>query len=495
MTLDTDRHSPLLILVGVAIVVIFLLSGIRPLLDTSEARYVETAREMAIEGHWLIPHIEGHPHLTKPPLTYWLVAVPLELFGRSEFVARLTVGAFSLLTVLLTWYIGSMLFDSSVGVFAGWIQLLGIVPLAAANVVTTDPILTVFETAFMGCAWQTITSDRPGTSGWKRWAIAAHVVLGLAFLTKGPAGFAVPAALLLFAILGRRWVRVGRLFWPPALLVFFLLALPWYVYVLAMVPNALTVWREEAITNVLEESSHHFSRLGYLGMLTFGALPGAVALPHVVKDFWQELRAKSPSLTTLFLVTWIVVPLIILSIQKTRLPLYVLPLYPPLSILCAKSLVQRWRTQADSDVQIPRWVRVFVASYCILALGIKYVVGTTTQQWSPKRDFKPIAETILRDAASRGVQPVPVIRENKLGYGLCYYLNSSDLVRLGAKNTAQNPTLDTFLKLVKENPLPAGRRYYVVVDRDKVPRVLSHESDRVTTVGVFRAYVIYRLER
>ncbi|RMH25297.1 MAG: glycosyltransferase family 39 protein [Candidatus Hydrogenedentota bacterium] len=494
MTSDTERRPQLLILLGVAILLIFTFSGTRPLMDTSEARYAETAREMAAEGHWLIPHLEGHPHLTKPPLTYWLVAVPMALFGRSEFVARLTVGAFSILTVLLTWRIGTALFGHSVGLLAGWIQLLAVVPLAAANVVTTDPILTVFETAFMGCAWQAIAgSDAIVNASWKRWAIAAHVFLGLAFLTKGPAGFAVPAAILVFALLARKQVRLSRLFWPPALLVFLGVALPWYAYVLATVPHALQVWREEAITNVLEDSNHQFSRLGYLAMLTLGALPGAAALPFVAKDLRQERLSKALSLPTLFLVTWILVPLILLSAQKTRLPLYVLPLYPPLSILCARSLAQRWTQPARSEAHLPRWVKPAVVGYCILALALKYGVSSSTQRWSPSRDFKPVAETILRDAAARGSQPVPVIRENKLGHGLCYYLNSSQIVRINSKNPGTPTAPRSLMELMKENP-PPGKTYYAIIDRDKVHRVLDHVFDRVTTVGLSPAYAVYRLD-
>src|SRR5512141_2022171 len=63
--------------------------GLRPLWLPDEARYTEVAREMLTTGDWLTPQLNGHPHLTKPPLTYWAIAGSMAVWGQNEFAARL----------------------------------------------------------------------------------------------------------------------------------------------------------------------------------------------------------------------------------------------------------------------------------------------------------------------------------------------------------------------------------------------------------------------
>ena len=63
----------------------FILLGNRPLNEPDEGRYSEVAREMIETGNWLVPHFWYLPHLDKPPLTYWLVAVSMKIFGQNEW--------------------------------------------------------------------------------------------------------------------------------------------------------------------------------------------------------------------------------------------------------------------------------------------------------------------------------------------------------------------------------------------------------------------------
>jgi hypothetical protein len=67
---------PLCLIVFLAAAVLNLAwLGRAPLFDTTEARHAEVAREFAADGHWLVPTLNGWPHLTKPPLTDWLADV------------------------------------------------------------------------------------------------------------------------------------------------------------------------------------------------------------------------------------------------------------------------------------------------------------------------------------------------------------------------------------------------------------------------------------
>src|SRR6266542_3370211 len=67
----------------------FVLLGSRSLNEPDEGRYAEIAREMIELGDWLVPHFWYVPHLDKPPLTYWFVALSLSVFGQNEWAVRL----------------------------------------------------------------------------------------------------------------------------------------------------------------------------------------------------------------------------------------------------------------------------------------------------------------------------------------------------------------------------------------------------------------------
>src|SRR4051812_29206889 len=65
-------------------------SVVVPLTDTTEARYGEIARKMLETGDWITPqHDYGVPFWAKPPLSTWLSAGSMKLFGVNEFAARL----------------------------------------------------------------------------------------------------------------------------------------------------------------------------------------------------------------------------------------------------------------------------------------------------------------------------------------------------------------------------------------------------------------------
>ena len=81
----------------------FILLGSRALNEPDEGRYSEIAREMIETGDWVVPHLWYLPHLDKPPMTYWLVAVSMKLFGQNEWAARLPLALAG-----IEWRVGSL---------------------------------------------------------------------------------------------------------------------------------------------------------------------------------------------------------------------------------------------------------------------------------------------------------------------------------------------------------------------------------------------------
>ena len=85
---DKAERHPYLVPVILVLFLLLLPSWLRPIHTPDEGRYAEVSREVLANGHWLVPHINGVPHLTKPPLYYDLAAVAFFLFGSKHFKNR-----------------------------------------------------------------------------------------------------------------------------------------------------------------------------------------------------------------------------------------------------------------------------------------------------------------------------------------------------------------------------------------------------------------------
>ena len=77
------------LLLVLTLLTFFFLLGSRSLNEPDEGRYAVIAQEMLETGDWLVPHFWYVPHLDKPPLTYWSVALSLSVFGHNEWAVRL----------------------------------------------------------------------------------------------------------------------------------------------------------------------------------------------------------------------------------------------------------------------------------------------------------------------------------------------------------------------------------------------------------------------
>jgi 4-amino-4-deoxy-L-arabinose transferase len=461
------RHVCFIIAVG--LLAVFLFNGRRALYDTSEARYAEVAREMVSTGDWLVPHLLGTPHLTKPPLGYWLTAIPIQLFGTAEWAARLSAGIFFLLTVSLTAELARTLWRSSAaGVLAGWIQLTAIFPLAAAHTVTTDVFLTTLETAGVLAAWKCLRAN----ARYGGWQAAFGAAWGAAFLTKGPPGLLALLAIGIAAVTLRKQLPWRRLVNWRVLVAFVLVAVPWYIIVLRTVPNALETWRTETLTKSFDAPDRQIARYEYLIILLIGSLPGSAALWAAGLKTWRAKRLKSTFGETewRFLLTWFVFPLVVFMLARQRLYLYVLPLFPPLAVASARVLEQHWRMSAGkfSLKIVPRWARVTAATALILVVTGKVVYAAYS---TPGRNFKPLALAIAADARQRNAKPALLIMTRNQGLGLAYYLGEVPMRRTGSKylqrlrrtKGGKGTQLDRALDTV---PTTGTIEYLIIKDKD-----------------------------
>src|SRR5256884_6155428 len=160
--------------------------GAWPLFDPDEGRNAEVAREM-LGGDWIVPHFNGLPYLDKPVLWFWLAAGAFRVFGVCETAARLPSVLGAVATVALTTALGTVLIGRTRALVAGAVAATTPIMLVFGRLAIFDVLLTALVTAALYCLVRARLAGAP-----RRWWPLAGLPIGLAVLTKGPVGAAVP---------------------------------------------------------------------------------------------------------------------------------------------------------------------------------------------------------------------------------------------------------------------------------------------------------------
>jgi 4-amino-4-deoxy-L-arabinose transferase len=477
------KNLLLVLLTGLAAVLLF--NGSRPLMDSSEARYAEVAREMAYDGHWLVPHLAGQPHLTKPPLAYWIVALPLRFFGRSEAVARLSGALFTVLMLVLVALVAKYIFaDGRIGIAAAWVQLVSVFPFGASNTITTDVFLSVFETLIVLCFWGII---RSGDEKHRcRWRFAFYLAIGAAFFTKGPPGLLVLIPVLVYRYWQRANLTQVKLFSLTGILIVIVMNAWWFIAVAVMIPHAFRIWRNEAILNVLESSDRDMNRFAYFAILILGSLPGSLILI-------RRFRSRKPLIAEeWFLLLWIILPLCAFLLSKTRLSLYVLPLFPPISIFAGREWIALLDSRSQSERRKSKLKLAAATGAFVIALVLaKHAAAEILPAMRAHDNFKPIAATIQKDVERLHSKPELIITMIHEGHGILYYLNGPPAHRVSLDVARRGKRTEYVLAELLKPPLE-NHIEYIVTDDSRAAKYESALEPGINRVETFSKWVVYR---
>lgn len=409
-----------------ALLLAFGFLGSRPIWDPDEGRYSNVAMMMLDSGNWidLARHRETG-HWTKPPLTYWLVAASVGTFGANPWAARLPVALAYLACVWLAWRGARRLWpasDAAGGVAdAATIAALSyatlLLPVIAAQVLTTDFVLSAFQGLAMVAWLEARFGPREKAAVW---LFAMWAAFALAFITKGP-----PALLPLLAVVALQWLApmerpLGARVWLAGLATFLVLASPWYVAVVLRHDGLLAYFLG---TEVYKRIAGDMGRNGdwygwlqiYLPTLLLGTLPWTLPLLRGLRAWrghlpqWRTRAGRQADARHLLLALWLGLPLIVFCVSRSRLPLYLLPLFLPLALLIAG----QWRDEARPIPRL-RWILIWV----VLILAGRVFVA----QWPTNSDAASWAETVR--ARAQGPITEVVFVEDFARYGMHLYLDA-----------------------------------------------------------------------
>ncbi|OGC23687.1 hypothetical protein A2291_04210 [candidate division WOR-1 bacterium RIFOXYB2_FULL_42_35] len=324
------KNRELIVLIVLAFILFFFRLGDFSLYDAVESTYGEFIKQMRLTGNWLTLHYNDQIIFDKPPLYYWVATFLSYLFGLNELTIRLFAAVCGVSTVVVTYLFGKTFYNRRTGFFAGLIVMTALQFIVQSRIAELDIVLTLFMTSALLFFYLARNSEH------KQLYLLTYVAMALATLTKGIIGAAVPAfTIFLFLIIKREFYRFKEMKLMLGTLIFLLIALPWYLlnYLVhgqvfaEFVLGFLFLSRFEGAV-----SGHAGPWYYYFIMIPLGFAPWSQFLPLSLFRTWKSSRNPAE----LLMLCHILPLFIVFSIAKTKLPGYVLPLYPFLAITIAK---------------------------------------------------------------------------------------------------------------------------------------------------------------
>jgi len=232
-----ERHRPSGISRGELIVllfavIIFVTSIISPprLMDDVDAVQAQIAHNMLQSGDWVTARLDGVKYLEKSPLKYWMIAISFQLFGVSDWAARVPIALSGILLCLLVARMARWAMGDQAGLYAGLSLAVSAGLWLFTRVLIPDVVLTL-SIAF--ALWSFMRALDDEATQWRAWALASWAAIGTGMLLKGLIAALFPVGVELFYLLfsglwryQRTWRRLSIL---PGIGVMLLIAAPWHI--------------------------------------------------------------------------------------------------------------------------------------------------------------------------------------------------------------------------------------------------------------------------
>lgn len=339
------------------LVFLFLGLGAYPLMDVDETRYAVMSRDLLHSFDWNYLKLNMVPFLEKPPLYFWLVGLSIKVFGGfSAFAVRFPIALLATFTVFFTYYLGKRVISRKFGLLSALVLLSSVFFLILSHVAIIDMVLTAFMTGAIYFAFLTHFCEEKNK---KYYWWYFYTFMGIGFLAKGLLALAIPVTVVFIYNFITKTAK--EMFKPinmlPGIIIFLIIILPWHII----------MYKAYGYQFIKEYFLlHHFARfmnsevigrqrplLYFVPVFLLGFLPWTFIFISFLCDGFKKLVAKFKSTEGKFLTKfaallesntneqklllfssiYFIVIFIVFSSSSTKLPTYILPLFPAASLL------------------------------------------------------------------------------------------------------------------------------------------------------------------
>ncbi|MFZ6756365.1 glycosyltransferase family 39 protein [Undibacterium sp. Ji50W] len=309
--------------------------GSRTLVPTDEGRYAEMAREMLATGDWITLRLNGIKYFEKPPLQNWMNALTFALFGLGDWQARLWTGLCGLLGVAAVAYTGSKVFSRRIGISAALVLGSSFYWAGMGHVNSLDMGLSGMMTLSL-CGLLVAQNASKDSTTERNAMLMCWLGMALATMSKGLIGFVLPGAVLvLYTIWTRDLGLWTRLHMGKGLVLFFAVTAPWFILIAIRNPEHPQFFFihehfDRFTSNVHKRGGawHYF-----IPLLILGIIPWIGMLLQALKTGLGEAAGQFQPRKMLLI--WSAFLFFFFSISGSKLPGYILPVFPALALLIA----------------------------------------------------------------------------------------------------------------------------------------------------------------
>lgn len=377
--LEKYKYHLVFILLGAMFFIPFI--GNLHLFDWDEINFAECAREMVVTGDYLRMTIDYLPFNEKPPFFIWQQAISMNLFGISEFAARLPNAICGIIALVILFNIGKKLYDSTFGIFWAGSYFGSILPHFYFKSGIIDPFFNLF--IFLGLYYFFLfyllwAAKKMASDDRNKWyyLFLASLFIGLAILTKGPVAF-----LIISLCMGVYWLvgiwKPMRVFKPLKITFFFkeyavfavgtlFVTLVWYGVEFILHGKEFIIdftHRQYAML-----STHDAGHEGFVGyhfvVLLLGCFPASIFALASFRKQSQNIDYQIIFKIFMLILFWVV--LLLFSFVKTKIVHYSSLCYYPLTYFSALTLYQIMQ----GKMVYKNWISISLLTVCALWAGV-----------------------------------------------------------------------------------------------------------------------------
>lgn len=310
-----------------------------PVTDRDEARFAQASHQMLETGDFIHVVFQKEPRNKKPVGIYWLQAASAALFGgktdRRIWMYRVPSLVGGILAVLATARLGALLFSPAVGLTAGLMLMSCLLLGVEARLATTDAMLLATIVAAQGLLAEIYLAAGEGRRSGRGTALLMWLCVGAGVLIKGPVVLIVLGGTVAYLVaVERAWRWLRDLRPVLGLAIGLAIVVPWLAAV--GIETSAAFFKASLVQDFLAkifsgQESHGAPPGAYLvsfwpSFMPFSLL-AALAVP------WAFARRARPAVR--FCIAWIVPTWIAFALAATKLPHYLLPVFPAIAVLSA----------------------------------------------------------------------------------------------------------------------------------------------------------------
>ncbi len=349
--------------------------------EPDEGRYAEIPREMNELQDYTVPHLNYVRYFEKPPLLYWADALSFKVFGVNEWAFRFPNALCAFLCVICLYIFIRRWFNEQMAFLSSIILTTSFGFFSMARIVTTDMLFAFWLFLSLLAFYGFYREKKPF------FIYLFYTAIAAATLAKGPVALILMGGTILIFLLTERNFRfIKEMKLVKGLAIYLLITLPWIIAISLREKEFLYFFfMDQHILRFLTSKHKRSGPMYYFLPVLFGSMfPWSIFIPRAIANIWKTKELR-------LMLIWVFVVFTFFSVSGSKLPPYILPMFPAMAVILGYLFYDKWQSQ------VTRPVEIFIYMIIFLACG----AGAFLLQLSPLKtyitDMSGDAASILKD--------------------------------------------------------------------------------------------------